>query len=116
MKKIYLLPLILLAACTTQRPLHMYSTSMYAKGGLEKYNLECPGCHVEKFDRADILVAELSSSTTSRTVDACHIAVEDSLQMKNIQTDRVVPVTSSTDCETLFNKEKSYLKAMGFAE
>lgn len=127
MKKICLIPAVLLSACTatttisnsikytTKHTPQVYSTTMYAKGNLAKHDTGCLGCHIHDFDRVNVIVEEVLSND-SKVMDACHIEVTDSLDLVNIKTDKYVPLQDSTTCETLFNKEKSYLKAMGFAE
>jgi len=127
MKKSYL-ALICLTSCTMTGP-NLYVANMYAKGTLNNYmdtgvscseNKNCPGCHVKNFDRVKLTVEEVlakgSSIQNSTEVEGCLVTVVDSLGLKNISEERYIPAADTYSCETVYEKEKSYLKAMGFAE
>lgn len=124
-KSICILGLLVAAGCQTYVPAQ-YVANMYAKGTLNGYgetgtscetNKNCPGCHVKSFDRVKLTVTEVLAQNTSRpVVEACRVSVVDSLELMNITENRYIPATDFTTCETVYEKEKSYLKAMGFAE
>ena len=126
MKKIIFLPVILgLAACQTPVA-QQYVANMYAKGTLKGYentgvaneaNTNCPGCHVKNYDRVKLTVNEiLSKAGIEYFVDGCRVSVVDSLGLINVSAERYIPATDNSTCITVFEKEKSYLKSMGFAE
>ncbi len=124
-KYLVLAGMLVLTACQTYAP-RQYVANMYAKGSLTGYentgnmneaNTNCPGCHVKNFDRAKLTVEEIVSERGIEPVlVACQVTVIDSLDLKNISEMRYIPATDPLSCETVFEKEKSYLKAMGFAE
>jgi len=124
-KSICIIGVLLLAGCQTYTP-KQYVANMYAKGTLNGYgetgvtcetNKNCPGCHVKSFDRVKLTVTEImAQNTTTPFVEACEVSVIDSLGLMNITESRYIPATDFTACETVYEKEKSYLKAMGFSE
>lgn len=124
-KSICFIGVMLLTACQTYTP-KQYIANMYAKGTLNGYsdtgtacatNTNCPGCHVKSFDRVKLTVTEIMTQNSANPfVEACQVSVIDSLGLVNITENRYIPATDFTACETVFEKEKSYLKAMGFAE
>ena len=99
---------------------------MYAKGTLKGYEdtgsgkATCPGCHVKNYDRALLTVDEVLDESAARfgekIVDSCLVTVVDSLNLINISEVRDIPAESEFTCSTVFEKEKSYLKSMGFSE
>ena len=126
MKKIIFLPVVLgLAACQTPVA-QQYVANMYAKGTLKGYentgvaneaNTNCPGCHVKNYDRVKLTVNEiLSKAGIEYFVEGCRVSVVDSLGLINVSAERYIPATDNSSCITIFEKEKSYLKSMGFAE
>lgn len=128
MKKICF-ALLGLTACTTVAGPNQYIANMYAKGTLNNYsdtgascseNKNCPGCHVKSFDRVTLTVDEVLDNSSKfqnrKVVDGCKVSIIDSLHLQNISEQRYIPATPQYTCETVYEKEKSYLKAMGFAE
>ena len=131
MKKYLFLSGAILSACTTGGTIcsNQYVANMYANGTLNNYsetgtgcceNKNCPGCHVKHFDRVKLTVDEVLDEASRqhgiKDVDACAVTVEDSLKLKNISETRYIPATDEYTCEMVYEKEKSYLKAMGFSE
>ena len=127
MKKAYF-ALFFLTACTTIGP-DLYVANMYAKGTLNNYadtgascseNKNCPGCHVKSFDRVKLTVEEVlvkgAGMHVQKEVNGCNVSVTDSLNLQNITEKRYIPATDIDSCETVFEQEKAYLKAMGFTE
>lgn len=120
----------LLAACRMSVTPDIYIANMYAKGTLKNYGsgvctgdtcsqiTSCPGCHVQHFDRVKLVVEEILDYPESghKHVDACEVTVTDSLGLINISETRYIPATETYDCEVVYDKEKAYLKAMGFEE
>lgn len=126
MKKIIFLPVILgLVACQTPVA-QQYVANMYAKGTLKGYeNVQesdskqyaCPGCHVKNYARVQLTVNEiLAKAGMEYFVEGCRVSVVDSLGLMNVSAERYIPATDNLSCITVFEKEKSYLKSMGFAE
>lgn len=129
MKKIIVLALAALCGCQTMVTPDQYIANMYAKGTLKGYGnnvgssetcsgASCPGCHVQHFDRARLIVEEVLTHPESgkKHVEACHVTVTDSLGLMNITETRYIPATETYGCEVVYEKEKSYLTAMGFQE
>ena len=129
MKPIIILPALALAACHATVTPDQYIANMYAKGTLKGYGnsagtgescqgASCPGCHVQNFDRVRLVVEEVlvRPDTGIKHVDACQVTVTDSLGLMNISETRYIPATDTYDCEIVYDKEKTYLKAMGFEE
>ena len=137
MKKYILLGCIGLTACTNTICPNQYIANMYANGTLNNYdNAEttcpctdaqrcpdvktCPGCHVKHFDRVKLTVEEVGPgydyNNGIQVVDGCVVTIQDSLNLKNISETRYIPATPEYTCEIVYEKEKNYLKAMGFAE
>ncbi len=132
--KIYLIAgLSLLAACTSTITPNEYVANMYAKGELDNYQdtgvggcsangggTSCPGCHVKRFDRVKLTVDEVLVESERmagrKVVDGCQVEVEDSLHLMNISEQRYIPAAPDYTCKTVYEKEKAYLKAMGFQE
>jgi hypothetical protein len=51
-----------------------------------------------------------------KVVDSCVVSVSDSLGLINISESRNIPAENEFTCSTVFEKEKLYLKSMGFSE
>lgn len=124
-KIVFLTVLFGLTAC--QSPVaQQYVANMYAKGTLKGYEnvkesdskqYACPGCHVKNYARVKLTVDEiLSENSMEYYVQGCRVSVVDSLGLMNVSTERYIPATDNSSCITVFEKEKSYLKSMGFAE
>ncbi len=131
MKKIIVSSVMFLSACSTTGTIcsNQYIANMYAKGTLNNYdetgtgcgeNKNCPGCHVKQFDRVKLTVDEILDESARmhgiKEVDVCAVTIEDSLKLKNISETRYIQATDEYTCEMVYEKEKSYLKAMGFSE
>ncbi len=121
MKKCFILIACVLTACAHQIMPDQYVANMYAKGTLNGYgDGSCAGCHIKSFDRVKLTVDEELSSADrqrgKRVIDACIVSIEDSLHLVNISAQRYIPATNEYNCEVIFEKEKAYLKAMGFEE
>ena len=128
MKKYTLLCLVGLTGCTNAVCPNQYIANMYANGTLNNYedtgascneNKNCPGCHVKHFDRVLLTVDEVLSGYNQngiKNVEVCAVNIQDSLKLKNISETRYVPATHEYTCEMVYEKEKNYLKAMGFSE
>ena len=138
MKKYILLGCMGLAACTNTVCPNQYIANMYANGTLNNYdNAEstcpcngaqsdagatpsCPGCHVKHFDRVKLTVEEVGPgydyNNGIQVVDGCVVTIQDSLHLKNVSERRYIPATAEYTCEMVYEKEKNYLKAMGFSE
>ena len=123
------LAVLLLGACAGQVGPDQYIANMYAKGTLKGYegtgtgcqgNTNCPGCHIKNYDRVLLTVDEVLDESAARMgekiVDSCQVSVVDTLGLMNISESRNIPAESEFTCGTVFEKEKSYLKSMGFAE
>jgi len=123
---------LLLGACAQQIGPDQYIANMYAKGTLKGYEetglnctsssckASCPGCHIKNYDRVLLTVDEVLDESAKRlgekVVDSCLVTVVDSLNLINISETRDIPAESEFTCSTVFEKEKSYLKSMGFSE
>ena len=117
---------LLLGACAGQIGPDQYIANMYAKGTLKGYEetgsgkATCPGCHIKNYDRVLLTVDEVLDESAKRlgekVVDSCQVSVVDSLGLINISESRNIPAESEFTCSTVFEKEKSYLKSMGFVE
>lgn len=131
MKKYLIFGCCALTACTSNYVCSkQYIANMYANGTLNNYddtgssccegNKNCPGCHVRHFDRVKLTVEEVldnySRQNGVKELEACVVEVKDSLGLKNVSASRYIPATEEYNCEMVFEKEKAYLKAMGFAE
>lgn len=117
------LALLCLTSCTQVVP-NQYIANMYANGTLKNYedtgvgcpeNKNCPGCHVKHFDRVKLTVDEVISKTNFE-LEGCVVTIQDSLGLKNISEVRYIPATYTYSCDVVYEKEKAYLKAMGFSE
>lgn len=126
MKKIAILcGVLLLTACQMVGP-KQYIANMYANGTLDGYETTggcmanekvCPGCHVKNFDRALLTVTEVwDENAMEPVVTACRVSVVDSLGLLNVSDSRYIPASELTTCDIVYEKEKAYLKAMGFSE
>lgn len=126
MRKIAFFPVVLaLAACKTPVP-QQYVANMYAHGTLKGYEnvkdsggkeYSCPGCHVRNYDRVKLTVEEVvNAAGVDYFVVGCRVSVIDSLGLMNVSAERYIPATDNSSCVTVFEKEKSYLKSMGFSE
>lgn len=130
MKNLVIIAPLVLAACHMTVTPNQYIANMYAKGSLKGYGNSvggesgcqqgpsCPGCHVQYFDRVKLVVEEILARPENghKKVDACEVTVTDSLGLMNISETRYIPATDAYDCEIVYDKEKAYLKAMGFEE
>lgn len=134
MKKIIIISIATsLSACAPQVFPDQYVSNMYANGTLNGYEntgtgcsncekscVNCPGCHVKHFDRVKLVVDEVLVESEQRmgnkVVDACLVSVVDSLKLLNISAERYIPAENNLSCAEVYEKEKSYLKAMGFVE
>ena len=129
-KYIFTTAALLLGACVGQIEPDQYVANMYAKGTLKGYEetgtscsatkATCPGCHIKNYDRVLLTVDEVLNESAKRlgqkVVESCQVSVVDTLGLMNISESRNIPAENELTCSTVYEKEKSYLKSMGFAE